>query len=319
MAKQFGGSRINETEALTIANWLSENRKALEQHYQMKLEDIVGVVTPFGRQVQELKNKCSKVGIGKNMTIGTVHSLQGAERPVILFSPVYSKHANGSFIDLSPSMLNVAVSRAKDSFLVFGDMDVFSTAPKGSPRSVLADCLFSEAAAALSFSAQPRPDLRNSGSPLTTLRDSEEHDSFLMHALSSANEITIVSPWVIASTMKREGFLDALGAAVNRGTRIEIFADPLLNKLKYSDGSTQFEAARSALGDIGIQINEVPQLHSKIVIVDSDQLCIGSYNWLSADRKGKFARHETSILYSGSCLQEEIDLIRQSLVERHKR
>ena len=68
------------------------------------------------------------------MTLGTVHSLQGAERPIILLSPVYSKHADRHFIDMSKSMLNVTVSRAKDSFLVFGDMDVFSSAAKGTPR-----------------------------------------------------------------------------------------------------------------------------------------------------------------------------------------
>ena len=71
------------------------------------------------------------------MTVGTVHALQGAERDVVIFSPVYSKHADGGFIDLSPSMLNVAVSRAKDAFLVFGDMDTLASAPPGSPRSVL--------------------------------------------------------------------------------------------------------------------------------------------------------------------------------------
>lgn len=32
---------------------------------------------------------------------------------------------------MSPSMLNVTVSRAQDSFLVFGDMDAFSSAAKG--------------------------------------------------------------------------------------------------------------------------------------------------------------------------------------------
>lgn len=318
MAEQFGGSRANRTEASTIADWLSENRIELEQQYKKKLEDIVGVVTPFGRQAQELRKACSEVGIGTSMTIGTVHSLQGAERPIILFSPVYSKHADGQFIDLSPSMLNVTVSRAKDSFLVFGDMDVFSTAPKASPRSTLADCLFSKTGTALDFTAQPRPDLRSNSGPLTTLRDAEEHDRFLKHALSSARELTIVSPWIIASTMKRTGLLEALDMAVKRGAKIDVFADPLLNQLKYSDGSTQLEAAVKVLDEIGVNVHQVRQLHSKIVIVDTDQLCIGSYNWLSADRKGKYARHETSILYSGSHLQGEIDLIRQSLGTREK-
>lgn len=211
MALSYGGSRANVTEAATIADWLAANREDLEWQYKKKLEEIVGVVTPFGRQVQEIKGACAARGINSKMTIGTVHSLQGAERPIIIFSPVYSKHADGHFIDMSPSMLNVTVSRAQDSFLVFGDMDVFSSAAKGTPRAVLADILFSPKGSALEFAVQPRPDLQVSDQPFKTLRDAAEHDRFLIDVLSSsAREFTIVSPWVIASTMKRAGLLLSL-------------------------------------------------------------------------------------------------------------
>ena len=86
MALSFGGSRANATEAATIADWLAEKRQDLEGQYNKKLEEIVGVVTPFGRQVQEIKRACADRGIDAKMTVGTVHSLQGAERPIILFS-----------------------------------------------------------------------------------------------------------------------------------------------------------------------------------------------------------------------------------------
>ena len=51
----------------------------------------------------------------------------------MIFSPVYSRHEDGSFIDSDSSILNVAVSGAKDSFLVFGDMDLFEIQPASSP------------------------------------------------------------------------------------------------------------------------------------------------------------------------------------------
>ena len=153
-----------------------------------------------------------------------------------------------------------------------------------------------------------------------TLRDAAEHDSFLIEALSSAaREFTIVSPWVIASTMKRAGLLDAFQKAVNRGAEIDVFVDPLLNQSRNDDGPTQLDIAKAALTEVGVRIHEVRQLHSKIVIVDANQLCIGSYNWLSADRKGRYARHETSIAYTGSHLQGEIDVIKGSLGGREKR
>ena len=119
------------------------------------------------------------------MTIGTVHALQGAERPVVIFSTVYSKHADGGFIDASPSMLNVTVSRAKDSCLVFGDMDVMAAAQTGSPRSILSEFLFASETNALEFTVEPRTDLKQGGGQIQMLRDAAGHDAFLLDALSA--------------------------------------------------------------------------------------------------------------------------------------
>ncbi|ELO4880067.1 DNA helicase, partial [Escherichia coli] len=121
------GSRYNLLEAETIAAWLAENQQNIEAHYGKSLHEVVGIVTPFSAQVSTIKQALGKQGIStgtneKSLTVGTVHSLQGAERAIVIFSPVYSKHEDGGFIDSDNSMLNVAVSRAKDSFLVFGDM-----------------------------------------------------------------------------------------------------------------------------------------------------------------------------------------------------
>jgi hypothetical protein len=162
---RVGSSRANPLEARTIAAWLEANRSKLESRYQARLEQIVGVVTPFGRQVREIRTALANRGISVElrdggMTVGTVHALQGAERPVIIFSPVYSKHADGNFIDASAGMLNVTVSRAKDSCLIFGDMDVLATAVPGSPRAMLGDFLFKSTDNALEFETEPRSDLQ---------------------------------------------------------------------------------------------------------------------------------------------------------------
>jgi len=85
------------------------------------------------------------------MTVGTVHSLQGAERLLVIFSPTYSRDADGGFMDRSPSMLNVGVSRAKDNFLVFGDMSIFNPIDTGSPRGLLASFLLAEESNAISY------------------------------------------------------------------------------------------------------------------------------------------------------------------------
>ncbi len=70
------GSRANPVEARTIAAWLEENRARLEGHYGLPLEQIVGVVTPFGQQVRAIRDACTARGITvsgrEGMTIGTV-------------------------------------------------------------------------------------------------------------------------------------------------------------------------------------------------------------------------------------------------------
>jgi hypothetical protein len=144
-----GGSRANKIEAATIAEWIVHHRDELEAKYDKQIHEIIGVVTPFGGQVAAITEACVDRGIrvGKEdgeMTVGTVHSLQGAERLLVIFSPTYSRDADGGFMDRSPSMLNVGVSRAKDNFLVFGDMSIFKPGDLGSPRGLLASFLFAE-------------------------------------------------------------------------------------------------------------------------------------------------------------------------------
>ena len=124
--KPNGGSRHNPLEAETIAAWLVAHKDDIERHYGEPLYKVVGVVTPFSAQVNAIKMSLRKLEInGKDeqglLTVGTVHSLQGAERAIVLFSPVYSKHEDGRFLDSNSSILNVAVSRAKDSYGPYRD------------------------------------------------------------------------------------------------------------------------------------------------------------------------------------------------------
>lgn len=132
-------SRANPEEATAIAQWLTSNQQQIVQHYQnienteakkesrpikeLHLADIVGIITPFTGQKFTLRNILKKSGIDTaNLTIGTVHALQGAERSIIIFSSTYGINdaEKGYFFDSGVNMLNVAVSRAKETFIFFG-------------------------------------------------------------------------------------------------------------------------------------------------------------------------------------------------------
>ncbi len=142
-------SRANKEEALAIADWLLKHqsqildfygKKAMEEYEKTdksipyrapELKDLVGIITPFSAQKFIISRTLKWKGIKPNsMKIGTVHALQGAERPIIIFSTVYSGKdlRKGYFFDRGnkPNMLNVAVSRSKDCFIVFGNRTIFN-------------------------------------------------------------------------------------------------------------------------------------------------------------------------------------------------
>ncbi|CAG9229828.1 DNA helicase [Paraburkholderia caribensis] len=321
------GSRRNLLEAETIASWLSVHRDMLEAKYGVPLHQIVGIVTPFAAQVAAIEAACATVGIKAGradgmLTVGTVHSLQGAERHIVIFSSVYSKHEDGRFIDKSPSMLNVAVSRAKDCFIVFGDMDVFASVSEGEPRGVLARFLFNSPMNALRFEHRKRYDLQTRATVVSQLRDASDHDAFLLQTLSAVkSSFQIVTPWISLVRTKEIGAFDAMQKAVGRGVKVEIFTDPQLNigdvgKEESARREARLLADTKVLRDTGISVNFVRLVHSKLVIGDEDVYCIGSFNWFGAQRTGRFVRHETSMLYRGPDLLAEILAMRKSLLQR---
>jgi len=59
----------------------------------------------------------------------------------------------------------------------------------------------------------------------------------------------------------------------------------------------------------------VARVHSKIVMADDELLCMGSFNWFSANR-GRWANYETSMVYEGPDVTGEIKVHRENLVAR---
>ncbi len=124
-----GTSRYNELELNTIIDWLQNYQFKIEKIYgdeSKSIADIVGVVTPFYAQAKRIK--ASLPAQFKGVTIGTVHSLQGAEREIIIFSTVYtSRDITARMLNDKPNLINVAVSRAKECLMVFGDTKILDS------------------------------------------------------------------------------------------------------------------------------------------------------------------------------------------------
>jgi hypothetical protein len=152
------GGRCNPEEARMIVAWLQRRRGEIEVHYKKPLRELVAVVTPFRAQKAALLRELAKrFGPDHGVTAGTVHALQGAEIPIVLFSPVYDETHRGTFFFNGPGaggsagdprrafqMLNVAVSRAQDTFLIFGCLDAFDPGRRETPAGKLGEHLFGE-------------------------------------------------------------------------------------------------------------------------------------------------------------------------------
>ncbi len=94
--------------------------------------ELIGVVTPFSAQARLIEREIAKAvrqadgsqglpaDLASKVAVGTAHRLQGAERPIVLFSATYGQNSGqAGFIEANHELLNVAVSRAKDLFVVF--------------------------------------------------------------------------------------------------------------------------------------------------------------------------------------------------------
>ena len=280
-------------EAENIAKWISDNSAALQTHYEGKrLRDVIAVLTPFKLQSMAIRHFLKQNGLGREgIVIGTVHSLQGADKPVCLFSSVYGAEDSTAFIDSAPNLLNVAVSRAKDSFLIFGNMSAFSQMGN-TPSSLLMRHVVS---GKITMPLVPRRELMNQeGNGVQHLSTLNEHRAALCSALDSARScVFIVSPLLASAALKNDHVCERIQETKGRGIDVVVYTDPLQNQSRGED----FALCVDDLKKSGADVRLVPKIHNKTLIVDFRKMYEGSFNWLSAQRKGSYVRLEHSILY----------------------
>lgn len=120
-SKTKDGSRFNKGEVEVIKNWIKANESSILEAYSApdkpkKITDLINIITPFKAQSSLIHQD----DYLRKFPAGTVHTFQGAESPIVIFSMVYGKNDNPVFIKSNHELMNVAVSRAKDHFIVVG-------------------------------------------------------------------------------------------------------------------------------------------------------------------------------------------------------
>ena len=118
------GSLLNATEAQEVA--------ALVQRIvlggSLRDEWMIGVVTPYKRQRNYIESLLRSSGLldrlGNRLKVGTVHTFQGSEADIMVFSPVVSNGASEKsslWISMEEGLLNVALTRAREVLHIVGD------------------------------------------------------------------------------------------------------------------------------------------------------------------------------------------------------
>lgn len=310
-SKKIGGSRINPLEAAFIAQWLSGHKDEIERHYGKELKQCVGIITPFKKQKQEIRGALRREGIDHSgMTVGTIHALQGAEREIVIFSPVYGSEDGSSlyFLNKEIYMLNVAVSRAKDSFLVFGDMRIFNP-EEHTPTGILARHLFRIQENELPGIVPPRPYSDDCVEHINTL---DRHREMLSQAFAQAGKtLLIVSPYLSINAVKADNVPQMLSAAIARGVGVTIYSDRNLNRKNGHPGEAlkpNALEAQETIRQAGATLVMARGVHNKTLCIDDCCLVEGSFNWLSAHRDplSPLCRYEASLVYRGDNVASHI-------------
>jgi phosphatidylserine/phosphatidylglycerophosphate/cardiolipin synthase-like enzyme len=245
--------------------------------------------------------------IDDEITVGTVHALQGAGRDIIIFSPVHTADdGKDPFFDRGPNLINVAVSRARQSFLVFGDMRMFNPARRSSPSGLLAAYLFGCGTEIRDVLSRPE-FIRGANRDYTRRIESlEAHRATLEEALTHAvNRVLIVSPYISQTAIRDDNVPKAISSARSKNVRILVVFDPELNR----EEAVFRESARQGIALLkaaGAEVGDVMRIHSKTLAVDDKWIVEGSFNWLSAKRNSNscYARQERSLRYDGPLTPE---------------
>lgn len=85
----------------------------------------IGIITPFVNQ-KEMINRALKEARVDNVTCGTVHSFQGDEKDVVLFSTAIGSGTQAGtyeWLKTNRELINVATSRAKSKLIVLADSE----------------------------------------------------------------------------------------------------------------------------------------------------------------------------------------------------
>lgn len=284
------GSKSNRVEALATAQYILKIAPDVKAAYNTsKLSDVMGIITPFVRQAQLIKQELAKRLPPEDIpTIGTVHAYQGTEKNIIVFSAVQPPYGQEiAFYDTDNRMLNVAVSRARDSFWFIGNMNGLTS--RGlKPSAILAQSLIKGNKQRLDGWLLPHEQAHDLPIEVPGDNSEQRRDDTLREFVDEAQgQLHIASPWVDLDVLERINFWALAKKAIDRGASITIHANkPIMTYNGNSNASEILKAAALA----GVKWEWYEALYDSR-IWQVNRMAESSSPWLAPLANGNFYTH----------------------------
>jgi AAA domain/PLD-like domain len=304
---------VNEEEIIAVSDVIQHLQK------QGYLLNDIGVISPFNVHARALKEHLTQKFSGLDAkSVGTIHTFQGSEKKVIILSTkVCRSQDNINWLNKRVNLLNVAVSRAKELFILVGNLYRLE---KGKLTRQLVEHI-REHGDILEYKSEaeiPQPQ------PGANLVYDCDHLKLFREALEQAEEeLAIVTPWIRGNESKR--FVNDVVSALEKGVKVRlIYGNKSSQENDGNDAQIEKTLEKlfsqypgSYLTCLGKKIHiESRGTNEKILVCDMKFAVLGSWNWLSHPYRNQCSRssinskvqirRETSIQLSDSLSIEDI-------------
>lgn len=317
---------VNQQEVTAIRELIP---RLLTQGYS--LADI-GIISPFKVHADALRNDLrSRMNFPEFQKddIGTIHTFQGSQKRVIILSTkVCRPQDNFSFINRKLNLLNVAVSRAEELFILVGNL--YRLEKAGGYTERLVKHIQTNG---LVFDYKSKSELENpyKDSAINIVSNCRHLDYFTRAIQEVEQELIVVTPWIRGDEPKQ--FADNIVSALERGVRVKVvygYVNPA--RESYANNDDNDAEAEKLLRDLFASYPKSCLIRSRsegtnqrILFWDNNFAVVGSWDWLSHRYRDKCdkspmnpdaqIREETSVLVSDSLslalLKENIDRLMQ--------
>ncbi|BAY28969.1 superfamily I DNA and RNA helicases and helicase subunits-like protein [Nostoc carneum NIES-2107] len=276
-------NKVNYEEVIAVCDIIQH---LLKQDYL--LEDI-GVISPFKVHANALKDAITRKHPNFNKkSVGTIHTFQGSEKKVIILSTkVCQTQDNVNWINQRPNLLNVAVSRAKELFILVGNLYRLE---KGSLTRQLVEHirengLILEYKTEAEISQYSEPKLGT-----TTVYDCDHLRIFREAFEQSEKELIIITPWIRGSESRR--FINDVVSVLERGVIVAVIYGKQDKEGGEDDNNDRAiennlrelfsQYPDSCFTRLGQDVHsESDGTNEKILVCDTKFAVVGSWNWLS--------------------------------------